>query len=114
MKRIILLISGLIFTFLLMPSKETLAADSATIEEIVVEDTEAEITYDSVLLFEKEYKVIVDTVSIRTAPDESADTCGILYKDDIVTVKSLKNGWARFKIRNAWGYIPEYAIKRNK
>ena len=54
MKRIILLISGLILTFLLMPSKETLAADSATIEEIVVEDTEAEITYDSILLFEKE------------------------------------------------------------
>ncbi len=114
MKRIVLLISGFIFIFMLMPSKETLAADSAMIGEIVAEETTEEITCDSLLLFEKEYRVVVDTVSIRTAPDESAETCGVLYKDDIVYVKSIKNGWVGFKKQNVWRYIPEYAVVRNR
>ncbi|MBR1853825.1 MAG: SH3 domain-containing protein [Lachnospiraceae bacterium] len=63
-------------------------------------------------LFEKQYKVISDTVIMRSGPGTSYSAEGTLYKGDILYVKSISNGWAKFKVSGEWRYVPESAIER--
>lgn len=53
----------------------------------------------------RKYKVTANNVNIRTAANTSSDVVGKLYKGDIVWVKSINNGWAKFKYDGQWRYV---------
>lgn len=61
-------------------------------------------------LFEKKYKISVDKVYMRSGPGTSYSVEGTLYKNDVLYVKSISNGWAKFEVNGQWRYVPENAI----
>ena len=50
---------------------------------------------------------------MRSGPGYQYPVSGILYKNDILWVSSVRNGWARFKVNGRWRYISERSIKRD-
>lgn len=56
-------------------------------------------------LFGTKYEVTGDKVNVRTGPGTSYESVAQLYKGDVVTVKSIENGWAKFKYHKEWRYI---------
>lgn len=65
-------------------------------------------------IFTKEYKVCVEKTTIRKGPGTSYASDGIIYKNDIVYVSSIKNGWAKFKLRGEWRYVKASHLERVK
>ncbi len=64
-------------------------------------------------LFGEKYVVTAEKVSMRSGPGYRYPVAGILYKNDILWVRSIRNGWARFKVNGRWRYISERSIKRD-
>lgn len=62
-------------------------------------------------LFEKKYKVTGNNVNIRAGAGTKYDVVGTLYKGDIIYVKSIDNGWAKFKYNDQWRYVSSTYIK---
>ena len=63
-------------------------------------------------LFGTKYVVNAD-VTVRSGPGYSYDSVGKLYKFDVVTIKSIDNGWAKFKYSDSQiRYIPESYIDK--
>ena len=51
------------------------------------------------------YKVNVDTLNIRDKASTNGNILGKLYKDKIISVSSISNGWARFSYNNKIAYV---------
>ena len=60
----------------------------------------------------KKYKVKVGRTVIRKGAGSSYASAGYLYKNDIVNVRSMKKGWAKFKVRGKWRYVKASDLKR--
>lgn len=71
----------------------------------------AEDAVDPAWLLTKKYKVTGNDVNIRTGPGTSYAVVGTLYKGDIINVKSIDNGWAKFKYNGQWRYVSSTYIK---
>ena len=65
-------------------------------------------------IFTKKYKVCVKKTTIRKGPGTSYASDGIIYKNDIVYVSSIKNGWAKFKLRGEWRYVKASHLEKVK
>ncbi len=63
-------------------------------------------------LFSTKYIVTAKKACMRSGPGYQYPVSGILYKNDILWVRSVRNGWARFKVNGRWRYISERSIKR--
>lgn len=61
--------------------------------------------------FTKTYVVTGDRVNIRVKPTTNSDSVGVLYKGDTIEVKSIDNGWAKFKYNDQWRYISSKYVK---
>lgn len=82
------------------------------LEEIIVEPVETEgSAIEPRWLFEKKYKVTGNNVNIRTGPGTGYASVGKLYKNDIVWVKSIDNGWAKFTYNGQTRYISSTYVK---
>ena len=55
-----------------------------------------------------------DRSKIRKGPGTSYASDGIIYKNDIVYVSSIKNGWAKFKLRGEWRYVKASHLEKVK
>lgn len=63
-------------------------------------------------LFGTKYVVNAD-VTVRSGPGYNYSSVGKLYKNDVVTIKSIDNGWAKFKYNDSQiRYIPESYIDK--
>lgn len=62
--------------------------------------------------FTTKYKVSVNKATMRSGPGTRYSSLGILYKNDIVWVRSISNGWAKFKVNSKWHYISASCIKK--
>lgn len=51
------------------------------------------------------YIVIVSKTDVRTAPRSTAESVGYLYKDDILSVVEVKDGWAQIRINGQKRYV---------
>ena len=51
------------------------------------------------------YKVNVDTLNIRDKASTNGNILGKLYKDKIISVSSISNGWATFSYNNKIAYV---------
>ena len=60
---------------------------------------------------EPKYEVTGDDVNIRTGPGTSYKSVGMLYRHDVISVKSIDNGWAKFKYNGQWRYVSATYIK---
>lgn len=67
---------------------------------------------DDERLFITEYIVVTTKEPMRKGPGTNYSIVGYLYKDDIVNVSSIKDGWAKFKVNGEWRYIKESSIKK--
>ena len=60
------------------------------------------------------YRVSVSKATMRSGPGTSYTSLGILYKNDIVWVRSINKGWAKFKVNNKWHYISTKCIRKDE
>ena len=58
------------------------------------------------------YRVSVTKVTMRSGPGTNYSSIGTLYKNDVVWVRTISNGWAKFKVNSRWHYIPNSSIKK--
>lgn len=58
------------------------------------------------------YRVSVSKATMRSGPGANYSSLGTLYKNDVVWVRSISNGWAKFKVNSKWHYIPSSCIKK--
>ena len=63
-------------------------------------------------LLTTKYRVIVNKVIMRLGPGVNYPSLGTIYRDDVVWVRSISNGWVKFKVNSKWHYIPEKSIKK--
>lgn len=63
-------------------------------------------------LFTTKYRVSVSKATMRSGPGTNYSSLGTLYKNDVVWVQSISNGWAKFKVNSKWHYISESCIKK--
>ena len=63
-------------------------------------------------LFTTKYVVNVKKATMRSGPGTSYSSMGTLYKNDVVWVRSISNGWAKFKWNRKWAYISTNCIKK--
>ena len=63
-------------------------------------------------LFTTKYRVSVSKATMRSGPGTNYPSLGTLYKNDVVWVQSISNGWAKFKVNSKWHYISESCIKK--
>ena len=59
-----------------------------------------------------DYKVIVSKATLRSGPSTEYPSTGVKYRDDIVRVRSIKDGWAKIKKTGKWHYILASQIKK--
>lgn len=59
----------------------------------------------------KKYEVTGDNINIRTGPGTKYTSVGKLYKGDIIKVKSIDNGWAKFKYNDQYRYVSANYVK---
>lgn len=90
------------------PSDELINA-SESIEAPIISNEDAGI--EPAWLFEKTYKVTGNNVNIRTGAGTKYSVVGTLYKGDVISVKSIDNGWAKFKYNGQWRYVSATYIK---
>lgn len=97
----------------------TQITDSTLDENISLEINKTDILDSSVLeddidpawIFTKKYIVTGNDVNIRTGPGTSYPVVGTLYKNDVIYIKSIDNGWAKFKYNSQWRYVSSTYIK---
>lgn len=58
------------------------------------------------------YRVSITKVTMRSGPGTNYSSIGTLYKNDVVWVRTISNGWAKFKVNSRWHYIPTSSIKK--
>lgn len=63
-------------------------------------------------LFTTKYVVNVKKATMRSGSGTSYSSMGTLYKNDVVWVRSISNGWAKFKWNSKWSYISTGCIKK--
>lgn len=63
-------------------------------------------------IFTTKYRVSVKKATMRSGPGTNYPSLGTLYKDDVVWVQSISNGWAKFKVNSKWHYISTNYIKK--
>lgn len=63
-------------------------------------------------LFTTKYRVSVNKATMRSGPGTNYSSLGTLYKNDVVWVRSISDGWAKFKVNSKWHYISESCIKK--
>lgn len=94
--------------------------DTANPVEVIVESEITESDIDENLeieprwIFQKKYKVTASSLNIRSKPSTNGDIVGKFYKGDIISVKSIDNGWAKFKYNEQWRYVSATYIKEVK
>ena len=64
-------------------------------------------------IFTTKYRVSVSRVTMRSGPGTNYSSLGTLYKNDIVWVRSISGGWAKFKVNSRWHYVPSNSIKKS-
>lgn len=74
-------------------------------------DSTSEDAIEPAWILTKKYKVTGDDVRIRTGPGTSYAVVDHLYKGDIINVKSIDNGWAKFKYNGQWRYVSATYLK---
>lgn len=85
---------------------------TAEAHELYPQATELEMAVELDGLFGTKYVVNAD-VSVRSGPGYNYSSVGKLYKNDVVTIKSIENGWAKFKYSDSKiRYIPESYIDK--
>ena len=107
-----------VLVFLLSPFSVNAAEREPFIEEAIYVDVTENSESDKakypdeyeIKFFETKYKVSVTSVIMRSGPGYSYSAEGTLYKNDIVYVKSISSGWAKFKVSGEWRYVPESAL----
>lgn len=105
-----------------MPNMKTYAIEKDELTGYYREDKESD--FDSILiidevntnnkerLFITKYIVITTKEPMRSGPGANYSVIGYLYKDDIVNVSTIENGWVKFKVNGEWRYIKESSIKK--
>jgi len=94
-----------------------LEEDTADPVEVIVEseitesDTDENLEIEPRWVFTKKYKVTASSLNIRSKASTSGTIVGTLYKGDIINVKSIDNGWAKFKYNDQWRYVSATYIK---
>ncbi len=84
--------------------------------EIIIENEESAFNNNSVTgtldsemelewFFAKSYKCTGNNVNVRTKPKKRSKIVGILYKGDVVKVKSINKGWAKIKWNGKYRYV---------
>lgn len=63
-------------------------------------------------IFTTKYRVSVSKATMRSGPGTEYASLGTLHKNDIVWVRSISNGWAKFKVNSKWHYISKNCIKK--
>lgn len=112
----------MITTILAIPSAMVFAGDKQSVsddvqnKEIVtigIENSskDGENSVEPYWFFTKTYVVTGDRVNIRVKPTTNSDSVGVLYKGDTIEVKSIDNGWAKFKYNDQWRYISSKYVK---
>ena len=112
----------MITTILAIPSAMVFAGDKQSVsddvqnKEIVTVGIEnsskdGENSVEPYWFFTKTYVVTGDRVNIRVKPTTNSDSVGVLYKGDTIEVKSIDNGWAKFKYNDQWRYISSKYVK---
>lgn len=92
-----------------------MAADSQVFVNDAFEDEEMSHIYSDPTierLFSTDYIVTVEKVAVRSEASYSAKTVGYVYRDDIVHVISISDGWARFKSNGTNKYIPASCLTK--
>lgn len=69
---------------------------------------------DQERLFDSEYVVVSEKAAIRSGAGSSYEVIEYVYKDDIIQVRSIKNGWAKVNWKGRSGYIKTTALRKNK
>lgn len=124
MRKFIMKLSALtmITTILAIPSAMVFAGDKQSVsddvqnKEIVtigIENSskDGENSVEPYWFFTKTYVVTGDRVNIRVKPTTNSDSVGVLYKGDTIEVKSIDNGWAKFKYNDQWRYVSSKYVK---
>lgn len=106
-------------TLLFVPfgSMQVYAADCIIENELEYGDENLPHLYSDEIserLFTTDYIVTVSKANIRTGPGSKYSSVGYVYKDDIIHVISISNGWAKFKINGNERYIYASYLKKNK
>lgn len=96
---------------ILLSANVVSAEPSATPNEGFVSTMNNEEEIEPMWLFERKYEVTGDDVNIRTGPGTSYKSVGMLYRHDVISVKSIDNGWAKFKYNGQWRYVSATYIK---
>lgn len=92
-------------------------ADAVDLAEVIVEteitesDTDGSVGIEPAWVLTKKYKVTASTLNIRSKASTDGSVVGKLYKGDIINVKSIDNGWAKFKYNDQWRYVSSTYIK---
>lgn len=63
-------------------------------------------------LFTKDYIVIVERTAIRSKMSSASEILRYVYKDNVVHVSSIENGWAKVKYDSKTGYILLSCLKK--
>ena len=63
-------------------------------------------------LFTTKYIVTANVLNIRSGPGTGYAVVGSLFKNDIVKVKSISEGWAKFKYDGQWRYVSATYLKK--
>ena len=67
---------------------------------------------DQERLFDSEYDVVSEKAAIRSGAGSSYELIEYVYKDDIIQVRSIKNGWAKVNWKGRIGYIKTTALRK--
>lgn len=58
------------------------------------------------------YRVSVEKAVIRSGKGSQYSVLMTVYKNDVIEVQSIKDGWAKVKVREKVGYIASKNIKK--
>ena len=103
---------GIIAMCLVMvPGMTTYAKDTHSEEKAAIME-QSELPANAPL-FTTKYYVSAKKTTIKSGPGTNYSSMGTLYKNDVLWVKSISNGWAKFKWNSKWAYISASSIKRH-
>lgn len=90
-------------------------AFSERVKDTMYVKQETELTEDEIAkspLFTTKYIVSVKRAKIRSGPGTSYPVQMTLYQDDVIWVRSISNGWAKFKVNGIYYYVSVNSIKK--
>lgn len=113
MRKYIRVIAGSLvvgITVLMNDSVIVEAMERQSVKEVELRYNEsAEVKANS---FSVEYLVTGKKVAIRDGAGTSYNIVGYVYKDDVVHVISIKDGWAKFKMDGKSRYVKASSLKK--